>query len=220
MRKLVAGCWLLAAVAAAAPAIAADGVGAFDPDTGEWHLQRADDTVNTFYFGNPGDYPFMGDWDCDGVDTPGLYRQRDGYVYLTNVNAQSVAVVRFFFGNPGDVPLAGDFDGDGCDTVSLYRPSQQRFFIIDELGRDDEGLGAATTAFQFGNPGDIPFVGDFDGDGSDSVGLHRGSTGLVYYNDSLAGGVASNTFIFGNPGDRFVTGDWDGDGIDTVGIHR
>ena len=46
-----------------------------------------------FYFGNPGDYPFMGDWDCDDVDTPGLYRQSDGYVYLRNSNTQGIADV-------------------------------------------------------------------------------------------------------------------------------
>ena len=63
-------------------------------------------TLGQFYFGNPGDYGFMGDWDCDGVDTPGLYRQSDGYAYLRNSNTQGVADVAFFFGNPGDVPMA------------------------------------------------------------------------------------------------------------------
>ena len=111
---------------AAAPAPAAtpsEGVGVFDSATGRWYLRDpVSGETTAFFYGNPGDAPMMGDWDCDGVDTPGLYRRSDGYVYLRNSNTQGIADVRFFFGNPGDVPLAGDFDGDGCDTVSGQRP--------------------------------------------------------------------------------------------------
>ena len=73
--------------------------------------------------------------------------------------------IKFFFGNPGDIPIAGDFNGDGCATVSIYRPSNQTFYIINELGENDGGLGEAELSYVFGNPGDKPFVGDFDGDG-------------------------------------------------------
>jgi hypothetical protein len=201
-------------------AVAADNVGAFDPDTAEWHILRADNTIRTFTYGNPSDVPFMGDWDCDGTDTPGLYRQSDGFVYLRNSNTTGVADVRFFFGDPGDVPIAGDFDGDTCDTVSVYRPSTQEFFIIDALGSDDNGLGPATTDFVFGDPGDRPFAGDFDDDGIDTFGLHRGTTGFVYYRNSLTAGVADARFFYGDPGDQFVTGDWSGGGPDTVGVFR
>ncbi|HHC07442.1 MAG TPA: hypothetical protein ENK55_01815 [Actinobacteria bacterium] len=162
----------------------------------------------------------MGDWDCDGVDTPGLYRRSDGYVYLRNSNSQGVADVRFFFGNPGDLPLAGDFDGDGCDTVSIYRPSEGKVYIINELGENDGGLGAAEVEYYFGNPGDQPFVGDFDGDGIDTIGLYRESTGFVYFRNSHTQGVAEFAYYYGDPGDRIVAGDWDGDGIDTTGIYR
>jgi len=101
-------------------------VGVVDPSTGEWHLRGADTDVTSFLFGNPGDSPFMGDWDCDGFDTPGMYRQSNGFAYLRNSNTQRVADVSFYFGNPNDIPLAGDFNGDGCDTVSVYRPSEGR----------------------------------------------------------------------------------------------
>ncbi len=52
-------------------------------------------------------------------------------------NIQGIADIRFFFGNPSDVPLAGDFDGDGCDTLSIYRPSEQRFYVFNQLGEND-----------------------------------------------------------------------------------
>ena len=176
--------------------------------------------ISNFYYGNPGDVGFSGDWNCNGVATPGLYRQSDGFVYLRNSNTQGVADITFFFGNPGDVPVAGDFNNDGCDTVSLYRPSQGKFFVINELGEDGGGLGAAETSYFFGNPGDKPFAGDYDGDGIDTFGLHRESTGFVYFRNSHTQGNADAQFIYGNPGDILFAGDWDGDGDDTVAVYR
>ncbi|HEX6145755.1 MAG TPA: M15 family metallopeptidase, partial [Acidimicrobiia bacterium] len=53
-----------------------DQIGYVDPG-GSWRLAHevawAPFETN-FFYGNPADSPFMGDWDCDGVDTPGLYR--------------------------------------------------------------------------------------------------------------------------------------------------
>ena len=198
----------------------AQSVGLVDPGTGKWHITTLHGMINQFYFGNPGDFPMMGDWDCSGTDTPGLYRQSDGYVYLRNSNTQGNADIRFFFGNPGDTPIAGDFNGDGCDTVSIYRQSEGRVYIINTLGSDDGGLGAADYDYYFGNPGDKPFVGDFNGDGIDTVGLHRESTGLVYFRNSNTQGNAEFEFYFGDPGDRLVAGDWSYDGIDTPGLYR
>jgi hypothetical protein len=199
-------------------------VGLVDPGQGRWYLGSRDSAAAfyaaAFYFGNPGDVPMVGDWDCNGSDTPGMYRQSDGYVYLRNSNTQGTADIRFFFGDPGDVPLAGDFNGDGCDTVSIYRPSEGRFYIINRLGTDGGGLGAASVSYLFGNPGDKAFIGDFNGDGIDTVGLHRETTGLVYFRQSHTQGVADSQFYFGDPGDRIVAGDWNSDGTDTPGILR
>ncbi len=199
----------------------ADQVGLVDPATGMWSLRGESGAVTSFFYGNPGDKPFMGDWDGDGVDTPGLYRQSDGFVYLRNSNTQGVADIRFFFGNPGDLPLAGDFDGDGYDTVSIYRPSEARIYVINELGANDGGLGEADFSYIFGNPGDKPFVGDFNGDGSDTIGLHRETTGFVYFRQSNTQGIADAEFFFGNPDDRLVAGDWGVvDGVDTPAVFR
>ncbi len=195
--------------------------GLVDPSTGKWHLYNEDGLLDTsFYYGNPGDYPFVGDWNCNTIETPGLYRQSDGYVYLRSSNTQGVADIKFYFGNPGDVPIAGDFNGDGCDTVSIYRPSNQTFYIINELGSNDGGLGAADFDYVFGNPGDKPFVGDFDADGIETVGLHRESTGLVYFRNTHSQGNADNQFIFGDPGDRLVAGDWNANGTFSPALFR
>ena len=104
--------------------------------------------------------------------------------------------------------------------MSIFRPAEQRFYVINELGSRDGGLGAADFSFIFGNPGDKPFVGDFNDDGIDTIGLHRESTGLVYFRNSNSTGIADNQFIYGDPGDKIVAGDWDGDGDDSIGVYR
>ena len=191
-----------------------------DPSSGKWRYQPANASTTEIFFGNPGDVGFMGDWDCDGIDTPGLYRRSDGFVYLRNSNTQGVADISFFFGNPGDLPLAGDFDGNGCDTVSIYRPSEGRFYIINHLGSGDAGLGAADYSYYFGNPGDAPFMGDWNGDGTDTPGLRRNANGFVYLRHSNTQGNGEVEYFYGNTGDLVFTGDWDGDGDDTLGLYR
>ncbi len=209
---------LALAFVALAPAVAAEPpvttrtmelpeeLGLVDPVTGIWHLAGR----SVFFYGNPSDVPFMGDWDGDGVDTPGLYRPSDGFVYLRNSNSQGIADVEFYFGDPGDVPLAGDFDGDGVDSVSLYRPDESRFYVINRLGAGSTGLGAADSVFTFGDVGDVPFAGDFNGDGTDDVAVFRPATGLIYERTRLSAGPADITFRAALPGDRIVAGDWNG----------
>lgn len=199
-----------------------DSVGVVDTSSGFWYLQDATTGKTTsFYFGNPHDTPFAGDWNCDGIDTPGLHRSSDGYVYLRNSNTQGIADTSYFFGNPGDIPLVGDFNGDGCDTVSLYRPSEGRFYVINSLGSGDGGLGAAESDFTFGDAGDVPFAGDFDGDGVDSFGMRRLSNGTVFLRNALSEGPADVTFSFGDAGDVVLAGSWEQDAAtDTVGLYR
>jgi 5'-nucleotidase len=203
-----------------AGAPANDDVGLFDPGQGRWHLMERDGSTTSFYFGDPGDDPFMGDWDGDGIDTPGLYRSSDGFVYLRNSNTQGIADISFFFGDPGDVPVIGDFNADGSDTVSVYRPSNQTFYIINELGKDGAGLGAADFDFIFGDDGDDPTAGDWDGDGTDTIGVYRPSTGETLQRNSNSAGPADNVLSFGNAGDAAFSGDWDGNGSDTPGSFR
>jgi hypothetical protein len=208
----------LIVVGVAAPVGAAqpDESGLYNPDQGQWKLG---DNV-PFYFGNPGDTPFMGDWNNTGEDTPGLFRRSDGFAYLRFSNTQGAADWTYFFGNPSDVPLVGDFDGDGLDTVSIYRASEQRVYISNKLGSNGGSLGPADHSYIFGNPSDVPFVGDFDGDGIDTVGLHRPSTGEVFLRNEHAAGPADVLMVFGDPADHYVAGDWDGDGTDSPGVLR
>ncbi len=188
-------------------------VGVFDGTRGEWSVADETGAVATFFFGIPGDLPLVGDWNCDGVDTVGMFRPSNGFVYLRNTNGPGPADVTFWFGRGGDVPFVGDWNGNGCDTVGIYRDG--RVFLRNSLD-----TGFADLSFFYGLPTDTPFAGDWDNDGLDTVGLYRQSTGYVFLRNRLSAGFADVEFFFGAPADRVIAADWDGDGIDTVSIYR
>ena len=78
--------------------------------------------------------------------------------------------------------------------------------------------GAAVQTFSWGNSGDVPLTGDWNGNGTTEVGLYRPSTEQFFYRD--AGGAVVQTFSWGNSGDVPLTGDWNGDGTSEVGLYR
>ncbi|NNL97196.1 MAG: hypothetical protein HKO63_03230 [Acidimicrobiia bacterium] len=202
---------LVAGTAQPAPSVEVDdpAIGAVSSG-GLWTVPGAE----PFFFGAPGDIPFLGDFNGDGMRTPGLYRPSTGFAYIRNTLDTGFADLEWFMGIPGDMPLVGDWDGDGVDSFGVFRDGT--VFLRNQLS-----TGVADVApYSFGIPGDVPFAGDFDGDGTDTVGVHRPTTGQVFMSNSQVTGVADLEFFFGNPGDLFVSGDWDGDSIDTVGVVR
>ncbi len=188
-------------------------VAVFNPESGRWRVRMPDGGFVDMYFGVPGDFPLLGDWDCDGSDTPAVYRRSSGEVFLTNQIATGLAQAHFFFGGPGDYPVAGDWDGDGCDSVAIYRDGE--VFITNRLA-----TGRAEFSFPFGSGRQVPFAGDFDGSGSDSLGLYARASGKVVVSPTLPAGGDELTFFYGQSLDRAVVGDWDRDGIETIGIFR
>ena len=82
----------------------ADSIGLVNPTTAEWHLRTSDGAILSFFFGIPGDIPLTGDWDCDGFDTPGVFRPATGQVFLRNSSSTGETDVEFFFGMGGDLP--------------------------------------------------------------------------------------------------------------------
>ncbi len=195
---------------------------------GRWHIRKPGFPDYTFFYGDPGDVPLFGDWDGDGVDTPGAWRQGGGggFAYLTNSlppdGGVGFADFDFFFGNPGDEVFVGDWDGDTKDTLGINRNGH--IFLTDTNGSG--GLPVPTDYdFFFGNPGDRAFGGDADNNGKDAVFVYRDTSGFVYFTNETPvgpGAVATtaDNFFFGTPADSFVSGDWNADGVDTAGIFR
>ncbi|MGC5627255.1 PQQ-dependent sugar dehydrogenase [Georgenia sp. Z1344] len=72
--------------------------------------------------------------------------------------------------------------------------------------------------FSFGRPGDQVLVGDWDGNGSDTLAVRRGNA--YFLSNSLYGGNADIELTFGRSGDTVLVGDWNGDGVDSFAVRR
>jgi len=104
-------------------------------------------------------------------------------------------------------------DPTGPDTVGVFRPSNGALYL-----KNYNTSGFANIAINYGMAGDYPVVGDWDGNGTDTIGVYR--NGVFYLRNSNTLGIANLTVTFGLPGDQPIAGDWNGDGIDTVGVYR
>ena len=76
-------------------------------------------------------------------------------------------------------------------------------------------------SYRWGRSGDIPVVGDWDGDGTQTVGVVRPNTARNSNHFLLRNSDGSVLdFWYGRPGDRLLVGDWNGDGTWTPGVLR
>jgi hypothetical protein len=164
----------------------------------------------TITFGLAGDLPVAGDWDGDGIDTVGVFRQNGAGLqatfFLTDENIANPPIDHTLgFGTDGDLPIGGDWDAspDGIEGVGVFRPSTGQFFMTN-----NSNVGTVDITVFFGANGDLPAAGDFDGDGKDTIAVFRPSTAqFLLTNDNV--NIAQTT-VFGQNGDRPVVGDWDG----------
>jgi hypothetical protein len=203
-----------------------DTVGVFDPATTEFLLRNTisptgQANIISVDFGAAGDIAVTGDWDGDGIDTTGTFT--NGIWRYRNKNVFSgypLAPFTFSFGQSGDIPLVGDWNGDGIETPGVYRPSTQEFLLSDTPG--NTGTNPQTTrVVKFGLPGDLPVIGDWDGDGVDTPGTYRPSDGKFRLTDATTGvPAADKTFLLGAAQDLPVSGDWNADGLDDVGLWK
>ena len=200
----------------AAQSAGGDTVGTFRPSNATFYLRNSNTDGApdiTVQFGAPGDYPVMGDWDGNGTDTIGVYR--NGVFYLSNSNTTGHVDLTFAFGKAGDQPIAGDWNGDGIDTIGIYRSSKITFLL-----RNTNSAGAADATFKLGIIGDVGIAGDWNADGKDSTGVFRPKNGALYFKNANTTGYADIVTVYGIKNDKPVVGDWDSDGDATIGIYR
>jgi hypothetical protein len=155
-------------------------------------------------------------------DSIGVKRVSNGLIDLRATLTPGPADYTLVYGFPTDIALAGDWNGDGLDTLGFYRPSTAFFTLSDQKAEDVAGIPTTTYNFGYGSLNDRPVVGDWDGNGSDSVGVYRASNRYFFLRNTLNGGFANvSIFVpFAQAGDIAIAGDWNGDGRATPGIYR
>ena len=158
-------------------------------------------------YGLDGDIPVVGDWNGDGIDTPGVFR--GSIWYMSNTLSATFDII-LEYGLAAERPVAGDWNGDGTDTPGVYRNGMWYF--------SNNFTGATHIVLNYGLSGDIPLAGDWNRDGIDTPGVNRGN--MWYLSNSFGPSSGDIIFDYGLSGDFPIVGDWNGDGTDTPGIYR
>ncbi|MHB8625408.1 MAG: 6-bladed beta-propeller [Aggregatilineales bacterium] len=198
-----------------------DTIGIYRASTETFYLRNSNTTgyadINTpVSYAAAGDLALVGDWNGDGVDTIGLFR--NGQFLLQDSNrVQSGPDYNFVLGIAGDTPLVGDWNGNGADRVGVFRPSNGLIYLRSTLT-----TGFADFTMVLGIPGDVGLAGDWNGDGQDSPGVYRPSTIRFYLSDKVTNGpvFGDYTLALGLSGDVPISGDWIHQGSSGVGVFR
>lgn len=143
-----------------------DTPGFYRPSDTSWHGRNSNSSGSIenepIIFGLPDAIPLVGDWNGDGIDTIGCYRPSTGEVVLKNTNRSgNVGDVRdrdYYFGlEPESVLLAGHWTGNTPDTIATFH--EGKWDIVRFMNYNDKPY----SPYSFGQPGDIPVAGDWDG---------------------------------------------------------
>jgi len=183
-------------------------------DQGDWTFTTVDEQGNysindrTSNFGTEGGRPIAGDFNGDGFDEIGIFK--DGFWFM-DANGNGIWDSKDLMarlGNGDDQAVVGDWDGDGKDDIGIYGPawSGDEEAILNEPGLPDRDN------FQYTRPKNIP---------PQTAEATQGSRILK---DGITGrnraDVIDHVFGYGKQDDVAIVGDFNGDGIHTIGLFK
>ncbi len=176
----------------------------FRPSTGEWYLNRSQLGVSGYTWGNATDKIVPDDYDRDSKTDIAIYRPSEGRWYI--LNSSTGTYWTSVWGEETDIPVP--LDG----RVAIFRPSDGNWWINGSFS------SPSTINYQFGESGDHPLVGDYDGDQNPDIAVFRPSTGEWYIRRSWTRVIVG--YQWGVSTDKVVPADYDGDGRTDVAVYR
>ena len=153
-----------------------------------------------------------GDFDGDNKADVTVWRSgTQAFFYILQSSNNTFRAVAF--GQNGDDPsVVGDYTGDGKTDPAVFRRGanageQSYWYYLASSGPFTGNI----VVTPWGQNGDFPAPGDYDGDGRYDFVVQRGDAnfrGIFFLNQTTAG---FSTIYFGHTTDVIVPGDYDGD---------
>ncbi len=180
---------------------------------GEWFIDingngRWDKDDLWAKLGEEGDTPVTGDWDGDGKTDIGIFGPAwAGDARAIEHEAGLPDRHNQLMGRWKNIPPQQREAAHGSRVMKLTSQGTVRTDVIDHV-------------FRYGEAGDAPVAGDWNGDGIDTIGVFRHG---MWHLDTNGDGrlTAEDQHVeFGQAGDVPVVGDWSSDGIDALGVYQ
>lgn len=184
-----------------------------------------------------------GDWNGDGHEELGIFFAGNWYLDLNGNGHWDAGDLWAQLGSEFDTPVTGDWDGDGRTDIGVFGPGvgivsptadseasapktaaekAKPYFTRKMLSTAEGRLqeDSVDRVFTFGQQGDLPLVGDWNGDGTDTIAVFRNGQ---WHLDVDGDGQFTEMDVraqFGRAGDIPASFDWDRDGIDNLSVYR
>ncbi len=186
-----------------------------------WYTRASSSGVlSANQFGSATDFFVSGDFDGDGKADLTVWRpgaQANFYILQSQTNTLRADA----FGTTGDEPaVVGDYTGDGRDDPAIYRAGATAGAASLWAYRASSGpLAGQIIITQWGQNGDFPAPGDYDGDGRYDFVVQRGIGGnaVFFLNQTTAGNA---TIYWGLATDFVVPGFYDNDCKTDITVSR
>lgn len=174
-----------------------DGIGLYYPKNGLALLKNSIDNVNKanilINYAIEGDYiPLAGNWKGKGIDSLCFYyKLKSAFIFPE----KDPIISKLNFGEKGKnyIPISGDWNNDGCDAIGLYEPEISLFRLKNILQGNKADLifkfGKKDTETEF-----YPVSGNWNGEGSDSIGIYDKNEGIFRLKNNLAEDKSEQSF--------------------------
>jgi hypothetical protein len=150
-----------------------------------------------------------------GPSSLAVFRPSTQMWYWRSLDGDQTGQTSNPYGLSTDIPLRGCYLwGVGYANVTVFRPSTGYWYASN----NNDGFN--NSSIPFGTTGDIPVIGDFDGNGAGEYAVFRPSSGTWFIDNTWAPNSVWKSVAFGTAGDTPVSADYDGDGNTDVAVYR